>query len=153
METALLTLSNLEATAPSQSARLWLERPREIGAWLTVMLETLNNTKLTKEEFRGSLQLRFSLRPSHLAPTCNRCGAAFSVEHSLSCRCGGHVMLCHSNVQREWHHLCAQATTQPAVLVSDRPLIHTGQAAALTGDARGTNPNPDTRGNIAVHGF
>jgi hypothetical protein len=145
------TLSALKAAAPDRLARFRLQRAQETGAWLTTMPESLNGTELTEDEFRDSLRLRFGLCPTHLPDKCDGCGSAFTVEHGLSCRQGGLILLRHDDVAREWHHLCAQAT-QPSA-VSDEPLIHTGRAAHDGEGALGTQANPDSRGDVAVHGF
>ena len=145
------SLDELKAAAPDRTARVRLQRAQETGAWLTVMPESLNGTELTEDEFRDSLQLRFGLCPSHLPDKCDGCGSAFTVEHGLSCRQGGLVLLRHDDVKREWSHLCSQATKPSAV--SDEPQIHTGRAANDGVGGPGTQANPDSRGDIAVHGF
>ena len=60
------------------------------------------------------------------------------------------MLLRHNDVAAEWHSLCASALTPSAV--SDKPLILSGRDG--TGQpGRGTEPLPDLRGDIAVHGF
>ena len=52
----------------------------------------------------------------------------------------------------EWHHLCAEAFS-PAN-VTDEHLIHSGRGPALEKTANGKSEAlPETRGDVAVHGF
>jgi hypothetical protein len=69
----------------------------------------------------------------------------------MSCKKGGLVLLRHNDVAAEWHQLCAQALTPSAV--SDEPLIHSGRDSTVGVGATGTATLPETRGDVAVHGF
>jgi hypothetical protein len=147
-EVAALALLSAEA-APS--ARRRLLRSKETGMWLTTMPNRLNGTELSAEEFRDSLRLRLGLAPLGLPDGCDGCGQKFSVGHALTCKKGGLVLLRHNDVAAEWHQLCAQALTPSAV--SDEPLIHSGQDNTQGARAQGAAPQPETRGDVAVHGF
>ena len=69
----------------------------------------------------------------------------------MSCKKGGLVTIRHNDVVSEWHHLCAQALTPSAV--SDEPLIHSGRDNSTRQGAKGTEITPESRGDVAVHGF
>jgi hypothetical protein len=114
------------------------------------MPNSLNGTELSEEEFRDNLRLRFGLLPLSLPARCDGCEATFTVEHALSCKRGGLVLLRHNDVAAEWHQLCAAALTPSAV--SDEPLILSGRDGI---DAQGNAAElpPDLRGDVAAHGF
>jgi hypothetical protein len=101
-----------------------VQRSRATGMWITATPDRLNGTELSSEEFRDSLRLRFGLLPSFLPHRCDGCNERFTVEHAMSCKKGGLVVMRHNDVAAEWHHLCAQALQPTAV--SDEPLIQVG---------------------------
>jgi hypothetical protein len=144
------TLGRLSAAAPPSTQRRML-RAKETGMWLTATPNRLNGTELSADEFRDSLRLRLGLVPLALPARCDGCGQSFSVGHALTCKQGGLVLLRHNDVAAEWHRLCAQALTPAAV--SDEPLIHTGRDSTVGAGATGTTPQPELRGDVAVHGF
>jgi hypothetical protein len=125
-------------------------KAKDAGAWLTAMPDALNGTALSADEFRDNLRIRLGLEPTSLPHCCEGCGQRFSVEHAMSCKKGGLVMLRHNDVAAEWHHLCAQALTPAAV--TDEPLIHTSRDVRQAG-ANGTAPQPELRGDVSAHGF
>jgi hypothetical protein len=126
-----------------------LKRSRGTGAWLTTTPEYLNGTDLSAEEFRDSLRLRLGLQPASLPQLCDGCGERFSVEHAMSCKKGGLVVQRHNAIVAEWMHLCSQALTASAV--TPEPLIHTGLGQSTT--AAPAQAAPETRGDVAAHGF
>jgi hypothetical protein len=144
-----LALERLCSKASAADSRRML-RSRETGAWLTTMPDSQNGTELSVDEFRDSLRLRFGLVPASLPHRCDGCTERFSVEHAMKCKRGGLVTLRHNDVQAEWEHLCATALTPSAV--SDEPLLQTGRDVQRAG-AQGTEPIPELRGDVAVHGF
>jgi hypothetical protein len=128
-----------------------LQRSRETGLWITATPDRLNGTELSAEEFRDSLRLCFGLLPSFLPHRCDGWNKRFTIEHAMSCKKGGLVVMRHDNdVSAEWHHLCVQAL-QPSA-VSDKPLIHTGRGVPNAGNA-GVEAAADSRGDVAAHGF
>jgi hypothetical protein len=105
------------AARPTAARRM--KRSTETGAWLTAMPSTLNGTELAKDEFRDNIRLRFGLPPLSLPTHCDGCDERFTVEHAMSCKKGGLVLLRHKDVAAEWHQLCASVLTPSAV--SDEP--------------------------------
>ncbi|MGL4997609.1 MAG: hypothetical protein ACRC5T_01270, partial [Cetobacterium sp.] len=110
---------------------------------------SLNGTELAGGEFRDGLRMRYGLPPQDLPDKCDGCGQNFTVEHAMSCKKGGLVLIRHNDVKDEWHHLCAQALTPSAV--SDEPLILHGQGRP-TVNADGEVPL-ELRGDVSAHGF
>jgi hypothetical protein len=62
------------------------------------------------------------------------------VEHALSCKVGGLVMLRHREVAREWQHLCTQALSSAAVTAE--PQIFSGRGLQAGGSGQGTTTPP-----------
>ena len=137
--------------ASNHSQRRRLERVKKAGSWLSTTPHRLNGTVLSAEEFRDSLRLRCGFQPQNLPTSCDGCGAAFNVEHALSCKKGGLVWLRHNEAAGEWHQLCAAAFSPSAV--SDEPLIHTGQHTGQDGNTTQEDLPHETRGDVAVRGF
>ena len=94
--------------------------------------------------------MRYGLLPHHLPDQCDGCGQKFSVEHAMTCKKGGLVVLRHNDVAQEWSELCCRALAPSAV--SDKPLIYSGQDSNGNG-ANNTTTNPELRGDVAAHGF
>ena len=98
-----------------QKAKRRLGRAGETGAWLSVMPSRCYNTLLSQEEFQDNARLRLGLRPLRLCDRCDWCGAAFSVEHGLSCKKGGLVSARHNDIRDEAAALCAHALSPSSV--------------------------------------
>ena len=146
LETQLATI--LDAARPADKRRI--TRSKTTGAWLTTMPSLLNGTVLSAEEFRDSIRLRLGLTPHSLPHRCEGCGERFTTDHAMSCRKGGLILQRHNDIATEWGQLCAQALT-PSV-VTDEPLIQNSRDVQVAGTNR-TEPRPELRGDIAVHGF
>jgi hypothetical protein len=125
-----------------------LKRACCTGSWLSVLPNRLNGTVLSAEEFRDNIRLRYNLLPLALPDKCDGCGAAFSVEHALSCKVGGLVHIRHDDVAQEFGFLCGKAFKPSRV--SYEPIINTrGAPTAATNTARG---NRTTRNNNRANG-
>jgi hypothetical protein len=127
-----------------------IARSAATGAWLSTLPSLLNGSDLSAEEFRDGVGLRFGLTPTSLPPRCDGCGERFTTEHAMSCRKGGLILHRHNDLVATWGQLCGQAHTPSTV--SDEPLIQTSQDVRAAGANR-TEPTPELRGDIAVHGF
>ena len=62
---------------------------------------------LHKGAFRDALCLRYGWHPQHLPSHCV-CGAQFTIEHALSCHCGGFTSIRHNEV----HDITADIMTE-----------------------------------------
>ncbi|KAI2510249.1 hypothetical protein MHU86_4127 [Fragilaria crotonensis] len=138
----------LEGSRPMERRRII--RSAATGAWLSTRPNLLNGSDLSAEEFRDGVRLRLGLTPTSLPPRCDGCGERFTTEHAMSCRKGGLILHRHNDLVATWGQLCGQAHTPSTV--SDEPLIHTSQDVRAAG-ATCTEPTPELRGDIAVHGF
>ena len=138
----------LEASTPTDARRI--KRSAETGAWLTSLPSLLNGTELSAEEFRDSLRLRLGITPASLPHRCDGCGDRFTLDHAMSCRKGGLILLRHNDLAAEWGHMCGQARSKSAV--HDEPLIHNSRDVQIAGSTR-TEPQPELRGDVSVHGF
>ena len=140
----------LLSAAERPSTKRRMERSARTGAWITTMPSLLNGTDLSADEFRDSLRLRYGLVPTGLPHRCDGCSDRFTVEHAMSCKKGGLILQRHNDLAAEWGHLCGQALTPSCV--SDEPLIQQSRDVRVAGSER-TEPTPELRGDIAVHGF
>jgi hypothetical protein len=138
----------LEESRPMEKRRI--TRSATTGAWLSTRPSLLNGSDLSAEEFRDGVRLRLGLTPTSLPPRCDGCGERFTTEHAMSCRKGGLILHRHNDLVATWGQLCGQAHTPSTV--SDEPLIQTSQDVRAAGANR-TEPTPELRGDIAVHGF
>ena len=127
-----------------------IQRSASTGAWLTTMPNLLNGSDLLAEEFRDGLHLRLGLKPNAMHPRCDGCGERFTTEHAMSCRKGGLILHRHNDMVSTWGHLCGQAYTPSTV--SDEPIINSSRDIPLDNTNR-TEPAPELRGDLAVHGF
>ena len=138
----------LDGSRPMAKRRII--RSAATGAWLSTRPSLLNGSDLSAEEFRDGVRLRLGLPPTSLPPRCDGCGERFTTEHAMSCRKGGLIIHRHNDLVATWGQLCGQAHTPSTV--SDEPLIQTSQDVQAAGANR-TEPTPELRGDIAVHGF
>ena len=71
---------------------------------------------LSKSEFRDAICLRYSWSLDRLPARCV-CGAGFTIEHALSCPCGGYPSLRHNEVRDLlaglMSEVCKDVTTEP----------------------------------------
>ena len=92
-----------------------LHRATRNGAWLSAVPHCLNGTKLTRDEFRDNLRLRYGLMPQDIPTTCDGYGKKFLIEHALSCPKGGLVIVRHDNTTKQWVALGAQDLVPSAI--------------------------------------
>jgi len=132
-----------------------LGRTGETGAWLSVMPSRRYNTLLSQEEFQDNVRLRFGLRPLDLCDRCDGCGAAFSVEHALSCKKGGLVCTRHNDVRDEAAAICARALSPSCVKCEPKIFFGTGVRAGQQAGQGGTAgaAGDGARGDLSAHGL
>jgi hypothetical protein len=138
----------LQANLPAAKRRI--KRSASTGAWLNTLPNRLNGSELSAEEFRDGIRLRYGMLPNAMPPHCDGCGEKFTTEHAMSCRKGGLILHRHNDMVTTWGQLCGQALTPSTV--SDEPLINSSRDVVVAGTQR-TEPAPELRGDLAVHGF
>ncbi|EJK54589.1 hypothetical protein THAOC_25766 [Thalassiosira oceanica] len=138
-----------------------LERIQETGAFLTVRPSRRDGTELERDEFRDAVLLRMGLVPKNLPKTCDGCGATFTVEHALTCKTGGLVVLRHDDCRDEFGDIASKATT-PSRVTTESLIQYAGNEPVTrwaNKDSNTSNNNNSStrggeeRGNLAIHGF
>jgi len=99
-----------------------LDRAQQTGAWLSLVPTLATKTTLSPSEFRDGLLLRYGLPLKHLPTTCDGCNKPFDIEHALTCKKGGLVILRHNELRDEIASIAATAFNPSAV--SLEPLIN-----------------------------
>ena len=85
-----------------------LHRETMNGELLSAVPHRLNGIKLSREEFRDNLRLRYGLMPQDIPATCDDCSKKISIENALSCPKGGLVLARHDEAAKEWGALGAR---------------------------------------------
>ena len=87
------------------------------------MLPTFHgHTAIIAREFRDATFLRYSLQPLSLPSCCDGCNKPFSIDHALTCKTGGLVILRHNELRDEYQCLAQWAYSNSAVW--EEPLIN-----------------------------
>jgi hypothetical protein len=133
-----------------------IQRGEQTGAWLSVLPSTVNGTKLSAQEFRDAIHIRYGITPPDLPEVCDGCDARFTLQHALGCKKGGLVIFRHNEIRDELVHMAGKALTPSAV--RDEPLIRPCRNVEKvnTCPATQTNAKPaseDDRGDILLRGF
>jgi hypothetical protein len=110
----LATLASLLLLMPSDTRRTILCR-KETGMWLTLAPSTVNGTKLSTQEFRDHLFLRYGKRPPDLPSHCDGCLVKFDICHALQCKKGGLVIMRHNKIKDKLCDLLSKALVPSAV--------------------------------------
>ncbi len=94
------------------------ESEKGASRWLMTLPIAEHNFALHKGTFRDALCLRYGWQPSRLPSHCV-CGVNFTVEHALSCPCGGLPSIRHNDVRNLTAKLltevCPNVATEPAL--------------------------------------
>ena len=107
-----------------------MRQAAKTGAWLTVLLSTVNGTELGAQEWLEALLLRYGLDPPDLLKYCDGCKVRFSISHTLDCKKGGLVTERHNELRDGVADLARKAFTP--TLVRDDPLIYSSRAVSRT---------------------
>ena len=116
----------------SKREKMYLKHAKEMGIWLTAYSSILNGTELAADKFRDNLHLCFGFEPVGLQETCDGCGAHFSVEHRLSCKKGGLVLVQHDDIADEWGYLCGLALKPSALHHNQKSIVVVNSLARQT---------------------
>ncbi len=85
-------------TSPHLKRLMLLAREKGAGAWLTTLPIQSLGYALNKEDFRGSLCIRYGWRIRNMPINC-ACGSENSINHSLVCKIGGYSIFRHNIVR------------------------------------------------------
>ena len=88
-----------------------MRRAAKTGAWITVLLSTVNGTDLGAQEWRDALFLSYGLEPPDLPMHCDGCVARFTISHALDCKKGSLVTACHNEFRDGVAYLAGKAFT------------------------------------------
>ena len=101
---------------------------------------------LSKAAFCDALSLRYGWTPLRLPSHCS-CGASFTVDHALSCPCGGFPTIRHNELQ----NMCADLLTETCHDVRIEQVLHplSGEQMSMATAAIGDDTHPD----IVASGF
>ena len=69
------------------------------SSWLSIFPSKVDNFHLSSQEFRDAVCLRYNLGVNNLPSWCDGCGQAFTVNHALSCKKGGLIIMRHNEVR------------------------------------------------------
>ena len=69
-----------------------------VSSWLTTEPTFANGTVLNKSDFRDAMCLRLGFPLDGMSSTCV-CGNAMTVDHALTCPCGGYMIARHNEVR------------------------------------------------------
>lgn len=162
--TAKATLDTVLTSLDPKLQRI-IERAKLTGQWLSVTPTFAAQTILSPQEFRDGLCLRYGLHPLCLPSHCDGCGVPFSLDHALTCKKGGLVLIRHNELRDELAALAINAFAPSAVRLE--PAIDIAQSSAApapTVDHTTTIPTSPTpvappappsaeRGDLLVRGL
>ena len=94
-----------------------------MGAWISVMLSTVNRTELGAKERRYSLLLRYGIEILDIPEHCDGCGTAFDIYHTLNFKKGSLVTACQNKLRNGVADYVIKAFTPTHVY--DDPKIYT----------------------------
>ena len=131
----------------SESLHRLIELSSEKGAssWLTSLPLARFGFRLNKQQFQDALCLRYNLALKDVPRRCV-CGADYSIEHCLSCKNGGFVIMRHNSVRDTaceiLSEVCKDVNCEPALL-------------PVTGEVlpNGCNITDGARADISALGF
>ncbi len=119
------------------------------GAWLSVRPIQSCGYTLNKQEFRDSVCLRYGWNIPN-TPSFFQCGKENSIDHTLSCKKGGYVIMRHNKVRdleaELMGEVCYNVQTEPELLPIDES-HYLSRSTTETGD----RSRPDVCG-VGVHG-
>ena len=116
------------------------------SSWLSVIPIQEHGFALHKGAFRDAISLRYGWRPPLLPNNCV-CGKSFTVEHAISCPCGGYPSLRHNEIRDFTAHLLTEVCCNVGI---EPPL------QSLTGESlsyRTSNIEDGARLDVAANGF
>ena len=128
---------------------LKMAKDKGASSWLTTLsLDRLGYT-LYRQEFRDSIALRYNWKIKDIPAQCG-CGNENIIDHSLSCKKGGHVILRHKNIRDTTAKLLEEVCND--VQIEPRLISIAEHIEAVYDTARG-NKAENARLDAAARGF
>jgi len=94
----LITFSWKKPITIIRNGRFFLATEKGASNWLSVIPIDEHGCSLHKRAFHDVLALRYGWRFEN-CPTHCVCGKSFSIEHALSCHCGGYTSIRHNEIR------------------------------------------------------
>ena len=138
----------LEKLDSSTKRALEIAKEKGASSWLTTLpLDWLGYT-LNRQEFRDSIALRYSWKIKDMPAYCG-CGKENDIDHSLSCKKGGYVILRHNNIRdttaKVLEEVCYDVQIEPRLIPIN------GESEEVYDTARG-NIAENARLDVAARG-
>ena len=139
----------IDLVDPKMKRNLELAQETGSGAWLSVRPIQSYGYTLNKQEFRDSVCLRYGWNIPNTSSYCE-CGKENSIDHTLSCKKGGYVIMRHNKVRdleaELMGEVCHNVQTEPELLPIDEN-HYLNRSTTATGE----RSRPDVSG-VGVHG-
>ncbi len=137
-----------QSTRLPSSLQRAVESSKECGAssWLTALPISEHGFDLHKGAFRDALCLRYGWQPPLLPAHCV-CGKQFSVDHALSCPCGGFTSIRHNEIRNITAHLMSEVCHNVGI----EPLLQPLSGESLKD--RSANREDGARLDVMSQGF
>ena len=136
----------LQTSLPQKSQRaVTLAKEKGASNWLTTVPNKDMGFDLNKKEFRDAIKLRYDWNIEDCPSTCV-CGAAFTIDHAMICKCGGFIIQRHN----ELRDLEAELLSMVCTDVQTEPILQDITGETLHG---GANQAPDARLDIHARSF
>ena len=122
----------LESLDDKMKRILELAQEKGCGAWLTALpIQALGYT-LNKQEFRDSVCLRYGWRVPNTPAYC-QCDKKNDIDHALSCKKGGYVIMRHNRIRDLeadlMREVCHNVKVEPELLPLDANQMRNGNTA------------------------
>jgi hypothetical protein len=147
VERQKINLNSLtELLSPDQKKLLELTSEKGSSVWLTALPIAKQGFLLSKQEFTDALGIRYGFNLKRLPTNCV-CGKSFSVEHALTCKNGGYIIMRHNSIRDTIAGMLGEVVKD----VSTEPLL-----TPLSGEKfhrKTTTTDPEARADVAARGF
>ena len=140
-------LNSIKLKVKDQLTARSLEASLEIGAssWLSTLPIKQYGFLLDKQSFWDSLYIRYNIQLKRLPSNCV-CGAAFKIDHALSCPKGGFISLRHNEIRDFTAEMLSECCKDVAI----EPILQEVTGEVLPPSAIKSD---DARVDVAARGF
>ena len=115
-----------------QQLLLSIAEEKGVSSWLTADPSFENGASLNKSDFRDAVCLRYGFPIDGLLTGCV-CGAEMTVDHALTCPCGGYPTARHNEVRDVLADVAGNVfpdvETEPQLLPFQDEDLHSGRSA------------------------